>query len=80
MVTTLMITSTVQHVKHTRPLSLPLNMTKEKTLAKEATRQTTDATKVRSATSFNREAFQSVTLLTPFELNFKSGRMKKIVM
>jgi hypothetical protein len=40
-------------------VSLPLSKTNANTFAKEATRHTTDATKVRNATSFNLEAFQS---------------------
>lgn len=72
-----MVTSTVQHVKHTKPLSLPSNMTRENTLAKEASKQTTEATNVRKATSFNLEAFQSI-FLAP-ELSFNNGRIKNIV-
>jgi hypothetical protein len=76
MVITLMVTSTVQHVKQTRPLSLPFNKTNANTFAKDAIRQTTEATKVRNATSFNLEAFQLT--LSP-EPSFNNGLTKKMV-
>lgn len=76
-VTTLMVTSTVQHVKQTRPLWRPLNKTRARTLANEATRQTTDATKVLRATSFRRDALQPT--LTPAP-SFIRGLIKKMVM
>lgn len=72
-----MVTSTVQQVKQTKPLSLPSNMTREKTLAKEATRHTTEAIMVRNATSFNLDAFQFI-FFDP-EPSFNKGRMKNTV-
>jgi hypothetical protein len=50
-VTTLMVTSTVQHVKQRRPLSRPCNMISAKMFAKETNRDTTEAKSVLLATS-----------------------------
>lgn len=72
-----MVTSTVQQLKQTRPRSLPFSICNEKILAKETTRQTTDATSVRSATCCNRDRLR----ISPvFDLpNFSNGRTNKIV-
>lgn len=72
-----MVTSTVQHVKQTRPLSRPSNITKVNIFAKEAIRHTMEATRVRRATSFNLDAFQLI-LFDPL-LRFNKGRIKNIV-
>ena len=44
---TLMVTSSVQHDKHTKPLRLPLVMTIDITLANDTKRHTRDAINVR---------------------------------
>lgn len=72
-----MVTSTVQHVRQTRPLSLPSNITNAKMFAKEAMRHTMEATRVRKATSFNLDAFQFI-FLEPV-LSLKRGRTKNTV-
>lgn len=56
-------------VRQTNPLSCPFVITTTKTLAKEMSKDTTDATKVRRASLYNLDLFQFALDVSPMFIN-----------
>lgn len=78
-VITFMVTSTVQQVRQSTPLSLPFKTVRVKIFANDTNCATIEATSVRLATWCKREAFQSILIPLP-TLLFIRGLTNRIVM